>query len=237
VYWGCRLAAHLALRVIYRLTIAGAGNAPRSGPLLVVSNHQSHLDAPAIGVAFRRTDVVYLARRSLFRVRPFAWLIRTLNAIPIEDDRGDLGAIRAALGALRDGRAVLVFPEGSRTADGALAPFKRGAWLLLSRAHCPVLPVAVEGAFDAWPRGRALPRLWGCRISIAIGPPIPHERLAAMTADDGLAYLAATVDALRLAARADLRRATRGRYPRAGPGDRGLDSTASGTVRRPRNQG
>jgi 1-acyl-sn-glycerol-3-phosphate acyltransferase len=109
-----------------------------------------------------------------------------------------------------------------------MRPFKRGTWLMMSRALCPVLPVAIEGAYDAWPRTRTLPSLWGKRIRVKIGEPVDHDRLLAMGPDAGLRFLAAEIDAMRLELRAELRRDTGGRYPAPGPGDRGMAPVQEG---------
>ena len=97
--------------------------------------------------------------------------------------------------------------------------FKRGVAVVVKRAKCPVQPVAVEGCFDAWPRGRNFPKLRGIRIAVAFGAPIPHEDLMRDGPDTALERLAREVDRLRLELRAELRRVTKGRYPPPGLGD------------------
>jgi 1-acyl-sn-glycerol-3-phosphate acyltransferase len=194
----CQKAAHVLLRVVYGLRIRGREHIPLTGPLLVISNHESHLDPPVVGVSVSPRHIVPIARSGLFRVPLLAALIRALGSISIRENEGDAGALRAALSALGAGRCVLIFPEGSRSGDGEMQSFKRGAWLLLSRAKCDVLPVAVSGCFEAWPRTRRLPRLWVRRpIECTIGPVVPHAVLAGMKADEGLAYLAGKVAELR----------------------------------------
>lgn len=193
----CQKAIHGALVVVYRLKITGRENVPLDGALLVIANHQSHLDPPVVGVSVAPRHVVPIARSGLFKIPVFAAFLRGVGTIPIRENEGDAGALRAALATLAAGRCVLIFPEGSRSPDGGLQPFKRGAWLLLSRAKCNVLPVAVEGCFEAWPRSRMLPRLFGRRVKCAIGPVIPHEVLKGMKAEEGLAFLAGRIEALR----------------------------------------
>ncbi|MBC7833725.1 MAG: 1-acyl-sn-glycerol-3-phosphate acyltransferase [Phycisphaerales bacterium] len=190
-------ASRALFRFFYRLDIRGEQNIPREGALLVVANHQSHLDPPAVAMAFRKRPLFFLARGGLFKNRVFGWLIRTLNSIPIGEGKGETAGIRVSLEALDAGRALLVFPEGSRSPDGELKEFKRGMWLLVSRARCDVLPVAIEGAFGAWPRHRPRPSLFGHRIRINIGVPVSATDLLAFGPDAGLAHLAAIVDGLR----------------------------------------
>ncbi len=222
LYRAVSYTVQAAITAVYRLRCFHTLRAPNAGALLIVANHQSHLDPPLVTMAVRQRHLVYIAREGLFSNRLFGAFISCLNAVPISETEGDLGAIRLAIKELKRGRAVVIFPEGSRSPDGALQPFKRGAWLLLSRAKCPVLPVAIEGAFDAWPRGRRFPSLLCRRVAVNVGRPIPPEDLLPLGPQAGLAHLARTVDDLRLELRMLLRTATAGRYPRPGPADQPL---------------
>jgi 1-acyl-sn-glycerol-3-phosphate acyltransferase len=183
VYEVCRHTARLTLRLLVRLRGRGAAHVPHSGAVLLAANHESYLDPPAIGSLIPR-HVTFVARAGLFRFKPFAGLLSLLNCIPINEDESDVAAIKETLRRLDKGDAVLIFPEGSRSADGSIAPFKRGVALLVKRARCPVVPVAIRGAFHAWPRDRALPRPG--RVSIRYGRPIPYDRLMAHGPDAAL---------------------------------------------------
>ena len=155
--------------------IAAARIYPRRGPVLVVSNHQSHFDPPLVGAGcWRRMN--YLARETLFRFAPLGWLIRSLDAIPIDRDGLGLNGIKESLRRLKRGEMVLIFPEGTRTRDGEVAPFRPGFTVLAARSKAWILPVAIEGAFDAWPRSQKLPRLG--TIHVLYGKPIPPEEVA-----------------------------------------------------------
>ncbi|MGD9689638.1 MAG: lysophospholipid acyltransferase family protein [Phycisphaerales bacterium] len=219
----------IAFTLIYRLRITGRHNIPRSGPLLVVANHQSHLDPPCIGMAFSHRHLNFIARVGLFSSRLFGLAISTLNAVPIKENGSDTAAIRTALHQLALGRALLIFPEGTRSPDGTIHDFKRGFWLLMSRAKCPVLPVAIDGAFDAYPRGTSLPRLWGQRLAVNIGQIIPYQRLHAMGPEAGLPYLRQVIDDLRADAEHE-RRAALGDTAAATPAI-GLDTARRGMHR------
>jgi 1-acyl-sn-glycerol-3-phosphate acyltransferase len=207
------------LTVIYKMRAYGTDRVPARGPVLLVANHQSYLDPPAIGSAIRQRHLDYIARAGLFQHPALAKMFTAFNSIPISEEGGDAGAIKEVLRRLDAGRAVLIFPEGTRSPDGAMRPFKRGVWLLVKRARCPVVPVAVEGCFDAWPRDRKTPSVWGHRVAVMVGEPVAHDDLMGMGPDRSLEFLSAQIDQMRLSLRARLREQTRGRFPAAGPGD------------------
>src|SRR6185369_4154181 len=145
---------------------------PLTGPVLLVSNHQSNLDPVLVGVACPR-QLKYLARQGLFFF-PFNLWIRSLGAVPIDRERGALGGIRTTLDLLKKQNAVVVFPEGSRTPDGKMHALLPGFCLLARRSGATIVPVALDGAFDALPRGRVLAR--PARISLAFEQPITRQQ-------------------------------------------------------------
>jgi len=216
------------LLVFWRYRFYGRDRVPASGALLIVANHQSYLDSGAVGVAVgpRHTDSV--ARDGLFKIPLFGALIRSLHAFPVrEDGGGDTRAIKETLARLENGRAVIIFPEGSRTHDGSVEEFKRGAAVIVKRSKCPVLPVAVEGAYDAWPRASKGPKVFGQRVAASVGHPIPHDELMADGPDAALERLRREVDTLRLGLREQMRMASDGAHPPPGPADQPASSTAS----------
>jgi len=213
----CRWVVRGVYRVLYRPIISGAENVPSTGPLLLAANHQSYIDPPFVCLYISR-HASFVARAGLFKWKFFGWLIGSLNATPIKEEGGDGAAIKEILRRLGEGHAVIIFPEGSRTQDGSMDEFKRGVALLVRKAGCPVVPVGLEGCFDAFPRG-GWPRIWGKRIGLRYGNAIAPEELMGAGAGEGLARLAREVDALRLHLRREMREETRGRYPPPGPGD------------------
>lgn len=162
---------HLILTLAFDLKAYGTHNVPRRGGVLLVTNHQSYLDPAILGVPLRRM-VSFLARSELFHNRYFGAMIRTLNAFPVQQGRGDTAAIREMIRRLREGQILNIFPEGSRSEDGELAPIERGAALVVRRAgtSVSVVPVAIDGAFQAWPRHRKYPRRHPIRVMY--GPPL-----------------------------------------------------------------
>lgn len=220
-----------SLTLLYDMRAEGGENVPRTGGLLVVGNHQSNFDPPMMAVACRR-HFHFMAKQTLWEHRRFGWLIHNFNAIPIDQQKGDTGAIKAAIDRLQKGGIVLIYPEGSRTHDGAINPFKRGTALLIRRAKVPVLPIAIEGLFDVWPRWQRLPHLFG-HVRAKVGPVVPYEELAAAGSDGMLDLLKTRLDDMRLELRKKIRASSRGRYPASGPGDYRWDDPVMNATRVP----
>ena len=198
-FW--RILSCLVLRVFFGLRTQGQANVPPAGPLLICANHQSYLDPPAIGCRITSRQLDFVARFGLFKLGLMAWVLKHLNCVPIAEEGSDAAAIREIIKRLKQQKAVVIFPEGSRSYDGSIQPFKRGIAVLLKRGKCPVVPAAIIGAHEAWPRDRTLPRLWHGRVRVSIGTPISYEELMADGPDAALARIEAEVrtlyDALR----------------------------------------
>ncbi|MCH8344793.1 MAG: 1-acyl-sn-glycerol-3-phosphate acyltransferase [Planctomycetes bacterium] len=207
-----------AFWLVYRLRCAGRAHVPRRGPIVYVANHQSHYDPAIVGCLVGDRPLVSLARASLYAVRPLAWVIRQIGAIPVRLGRADPAAMRAAIAELQAGGCVLIFAEGSRTRDGALGPFKPGVLTILKRANASVVPIAIEGAFDVWPIGQKYPKLRG-RIRVKAAPAIPGDELLRDPPDVAMDRLRRQIETMRLELRRELRQATNGRYPAPAPGD------------------
>lgn len=207
-----------AFCLMYRLRCTGRAHVPRRGPIVYVANHQSNYDPPIVGSLVGDRPLVCLARVGLFRSKLLAWIILQIGAIPIDRERADAAAMRAAIAELQAGGCILVFPEGARTLDGALGPFKPGMLALLKRADAAVVPIAIEGAYDVWPRGRKRPKLRG-RIRVKAAAAIPSDELLRDPPDVAMDRLRRQIETMRLELRHELRQATNGRYPAPAPGD------------------
>jgi 1-acyl-sn-glycerol-3-phosphate acyltransferase len=170
----------------FSLRTEGMRHIPKTGPALLVANHQCYLDPNLVGLAARR-HLRYVARKTLFQNSIFSRIIRSLQAIPIDQEGIGLEEIRNIIKQLQAGQAVLVFPEGHRTPDGRIHPLKPGVALLIKKAQAPVVPVGIAGAYDAWPRQRPfpvpaplfLPAQTG-RIAVSISPALDGRELAEM---------------------------------------------------------
>jgi 1-acyl-sn-glycerol-3-phosphate acyltransferase len=177
----------------------GTRHVPKTGPVLVLANHQSFLDPIIVGMAIRR-HLTYLARKTLFDNPLLARAMRSLNAVAIDQEGVGKEGLKTVIDQLQQGKAVLVFPEGSRTPDGAMHPLRPGVHLLIRRTQAPVLPVGIAGAYDAWPLWRNypipaplfLPAGKGT-IAVAVGRPFDSHEIGKMNRDAAGATLFAAI--------------------------------------------
>jgi 1-acyl-sn-glycerol-3-phosphate acyltransferase len=167
-----RITCRLVGAGLFHIRSTGRENEPPDGGALVLSNHQSHFDPVLVGLSLDRR-LNYLARETLFAFAPFRLLIQSLDAIPIDREGLGLAGLKETLRRVKRGELVLIFPEGTRTPDGEVAPLKPGFSALAKRAKVPLVPVGIDGAYQAWPRKQLLP--WLSTIHVHIGQPIPVE--------------------------------------------------------------
>jgi 1-acyl-sn-glycerol-3-phosphate acyltransferase len=137
--------------LFFHFRVKGIRNVPNDGAVILASNHQSYLDPILCGVALKR-HLHYVARDSLFGNKYFAWLIKSVNAIPVKRGKADISAMKTVISKLREGKGVCLFPEATRTSDGRIAALKPGFGLLCRRSEATVVPVLIDGAFECWPR-------------------------------------------------------------------------------------
>lgn len=155
VYQLTWLTTMLTCLFFIRLRVSGVSSFPRRGAVIILSNHQTFLDPVMLGVTVPR-QLKYAARSSLF-VGIFARLIQSLGAIPLDREGVSLAGIKQILGSLGERNALVYFPEGTRTPDGNLQSFKKGAGLIIRRSKAEVVVAGIVGAYDAWPRQSPLP--------------------------------------------------------------------------------
>jgi 1-acyl-sn-glycerol-3-phosphate acyltransferase len=144
---------------------------------LLVCNHQSYLDPIFCGVPLKRY-LSFVARDSLFANWFFGRMLPSVGTIPVKLGETDISAIRKIIGKLKDGGGIGLFPEGTRTADGTITPFKPGFGLLCRRGQAAVVPVLIDGAFECWPRHRKM--FSPGSISVCYGKVITAEQVENM---------------------------------------------------------
>lgn len=198
-YGATSMVIWILTKLLYRLKTEGRLRVPNKGPVVLLANHTSHLDPPLVGGSTRR-QLSYLARATLF-VGPFAWLIRSYDAVPVDRDGSGIAGIKATLKRLKQGGTMVLFPEGTRSEDGELKPFKPGFVAMVRRSKATLVPLGIVGAGEVWPKGRSWPKLTG-RIAMHYGEPIPAEALAELTDEEAVALAEERVRACIAAARA-----------------------------------
>jgi 1-acyl-sn-glycerol-3-phosphate acyltransferase len=163
--------------IYHRVSINGLGGlkkflGERNGkPVILAANHESYLDPPLVGMLYPGS-LRFIAWDGLFKVPLFASLIRALGAVPVsqQNKNSAAGLLREVIGFIKDGRSVLIFPEGERSPDGNLQRLEGGVALIALKTNTPVVPVWIDGTFEAYPISRRFPR--PRRVSVTFGEPI-----------------------------------------------------------------
>jgi 1-acyl-sn-glycerol-3-phosphate acyltransferase len=167
--------ASLAFRVVYGLlyrhTVTFEFDPKTiSGAAIIAPNHVSYLDPQLVSGSWRGS-LHFFAGEHLFKSKFFGWLLRGLQTSPIAKGK-ELGVLRSALHLLKQGKKVVLFPEGTRSPDGTIRGLRDGVAFLALQARCPIIPCYVHGSYDAWPRSRKYPVFFGARTRCIFGSPI-----------------------------------------------------------------
>jgi 1-acyl-sn-glycerol-3-phosphate acyltransferase len=180
IYWIGWTFYRLFFAAYCRWHVFNPERVPVRGPVILASNHASHLDPPLVGAGLPRA-LNYLARESLFDLPVAGWALRNVNAVPVDRDGAGAAGLRAIFNRLRQGGAILLFPEGTRTRDGQLQRARAGVGLVVIKSTAPVVPVRVFGTYEAWNRFNKVPRPRA--VAVKYGQPMKFERLRAEAQD------------------------------------------------------
>ncbi len=164
----------------FRGEVIGTEHIPTSGPFLIASSHASLLDPPIVGCQVSR-QMRFFARKTLWNLSLMSWWLNKVETIPVDRDSGDVGAIRRVLQALAENRAIVLFPEGTRSPDGHLQKPKAGVGLMACKTGAPVVPCRIYGSDEAFGKGMKIPR-FGTSVTVVFGPPIPASEYDAKEA-------------------------------------------------------
>ena len=156
-------------KLLYRHKIYGIENIP-SGASILAANHVSFYDPPVLSIS-TPYEVQFLARKTLFDSALLGPLIRRLNAHPVSGKAQDVAVFKTILRLMKEGKKVIIFPEGKRSSTGKLQPIKPGISLLISRTNAAVIPSYIYGTFAVWPSSRKFPRLFG-KTACVFGKPL-----------------------------------------------------------------
>jgi long-chain acyl-CoA synthetase len=161
------------MRIFFRMRVSGIEKLPRKGPFILSPNHQSFLDGPVMAtqIPWRLfKDLFYIGTSEIFGKGLFNFIGRSFKLVPVDPDSNLVNAMRAGAFGLKQGKNLVLYPEGERSVDGTPKAFKKGAAILAAHLNVPIYPVAIEGFYDAWPRSRKFPRL--SRLQVCFGDPI-----------------------------------------------------------------
>jgi len=172
--------------MVFRIAFEGVENIPAKGPCLIVPNHATFADPIWITIPIKRR-VYYMAWDKPFEIPVLGFLMRIFGAFPVRLDTVDASAQREAIDLLGQGKALVIFPEGGRTRDGELMPFKQGAFRLALTFGVPIVPVAISGGYEIWPASRLLPRPG--RLKVRFLPIIQVDRVSQGTTNAELKQL------------------------------------------------
>jgi 1-acyl-sn-glycerol-3-phosphate acyltransferase len=180
LYYLGRALFRLFFRLFCRWQVTGAERCPRRGPLILAPNHISYLDPPAAGSAVPQ-PVWFMAKHELFAIPVLGTILPLVNAFPVRRGTADRTALRRAEALLREGKTVVLFPEGMRHFDGRLGAPELGVAFVALRTRAPVVPVGIVGTDRALPRSALLPR--PARVEVRLGPPLTFPDLYHRPAD------------------------------------------------------
>jgi 1-acyl-sn-glycerol-3-phosphate acyltransferase len=170
-YWIAKMFFLTVFKLYNRLEIRGLEKAPRGTAVIVASNHSSNIDPPLIGGVFPGR-LRYLGKESLFSNPLFGFLISALGAVSVtrENSQKAGAVLKLMIKMLREGESILLFPEGTRSADGKLQPLEGGVALLCVKSGVPLLPVYIHGSHKVMPPNKILPR--PAKVTVTFGDQI-----------------------------------------------------------------
>lgn len=159
----CKRLVKVLLVFAFRVRKIGTENVPREGPCILAVNHKSDLDPVIAGITCPR-QLTFMAKSELFKNKLFGGLITKLGAFPVHRGVGDIGAVKAAFKIFKEGRVMLIFPEGGRVKKGKPHKAKPGVAMIAQKAGVPVIPVLIDGDYK-----------WLGKIVVRYGEPISFD--------------------------------------------------------------
>jgi 1-acyl-sn-glycerol-3-phosphate acyltransferase len=169
LYEATHALAKVLFKLYFNLTIVGIENVPKTGGVIVAPNHKSGLDIPIVGRALPR-KMYTLAKKELFTNKIIAWYLKTMGGIPLKRNAADIDSLRLAINVLKEGKPLLMFPEGTRSETDKLGVPKKGFIFISYKAKAPILPTGLAGTNIALPKKGGFPK--PKHIVIVFGKPI-----------------------------------------------------------------
>ncbi|MCK9265356.1 1-acyl-sn-glycerol-3-phosphate acyltransferase [bacterium] len=173
LYFSAKFLAFITFKFVFRIKVEGRENIVKEGPCIIVANHISFLDAIVVGHSLPM-PVNYFAKDNLLHIFIISRILAYLGAIPLERDKPSSTSLRAGIKALKKKRALVVFPEGTRSKTGKMLDPKPGIGFLHIKSGAPLIPVLIKGTNKAMPVGARFIRP-STTITVIYGPPIKTE--------------------------------------------------------------
>lgn len=164
-------------KILFRPNVQGRKNIPPKGAFILAPNHASSLDPHIVGTSIWR-EIYFFARSSLMKNRPLQMLFRLWNCITVDRDNPTPGSLKKAVQALKQGKPLVIFPEGTRSENGELQKGKLGLGFIAHKSQVPIVPVYVHGSYEILPKGIKFPRFK--KLTVSIGKPLDFETLYLM---------------------------------------------------------
>jgi len=162
------------MRAFHQLELENAENLPTQGPAMIMLNHASLLDVPALMVLDPYPDTRTVVKASMFKIPIVSWVLRQWGAMPVEREGRDSTSVRAMLAHLRNGGVLAIAAEGRRTRRGRLETINPVLARIAAGSNVPIVPVGISGSYEAMPPGAVLPRPH--KILVRVGLPFRFDR-------------------------------------------------------------
>jgi 1-acyl-sn-glycerol-3-phosphate acyltransferase len=173
LYFLGRSISYIFVKFFCGFKVTGRANIPKKGGFILASNHASYLDPLVLGAASSRR-MEYFAKEELFKNKLFAKILYAVGAFPVKRNKMDLFSIKEAIRRLKEGRALVMFPEGTRSTDGQIHDAQEGVGFLASKAEVPVIPAYISGTDKVLPKNAKSLKL--NKIRVYFGEKIDFER-------------------------------------------------------------
>jgi 1-acyl-sn-glycerol-3-phosphate acyltransferase len=172
-YWFVKGVFYPFVRLYLGLRREGLDHIPRRGPLIIVANHVSYMDAILLGSAAPR-PIQFMVLQWMYDLLFLRWFYWGMGTVPVQSDGNDRKAIKRAMRVLERGRVLGIFPEGTRSPDGRIGETRPGAAMIAALSGAPVVPAFIAGARESMPVGARFPA--PARVQVRFGPPIRYQR-------------------------------------------------------------
>ena len=158
----------IVVKILFFMRIEGRENIPKERNCVLMGNHQCLLDPVTLALCVPDREIHFMGKKELFENRLLGWAFRKVHGFPVDRGNMDMAAIRTAMGVLRDGNTLGIFPEGTRSKTGHMLPLLGGASLLALKSGCDVVPVYIDGRYKPFHR-----------IVVRVGKPVEMADLRA----------------------------------------------------------